>query len=70
MSKTKDVDLNEILHNTEIDLIFTALRNSGKNVAAAARSLNINRTTLIEKCRKYKIMCSKCNYVFCVCEED
>lgn len=47
------MDLNEILLATELALIKRALSESQGVVAHAARKLNIQRTTLVEKMRKY-----------------
>lgn len=47
------MDLNEILLATELALIKRALSESDGVVAHAARKLNIQRTTLVEKMRKY-----------------
>jgi sigma-54 specific flagellar transcriptional regulator A len=47
------MDLNEILLSTEVALIKRALHESDGVVAQAARKLNIQRTTLVEKMRKY-----------------
>ena len=49
------MDLNQILLSTEVALIKRALHESNGVVAQAARKLNIQRTTLIEKMRKYGI---------------
>ena len=56
-----DPDLNEGIHlkdhlaQIEVDLIERALKCDGGNVTLAARRLNLRRTTLIEKIRKYRI---------------
>jgi sigma-54 specific flagellar transcriptional regulator A len=47
------VDLRSILADIELRYIEDALRLAGGNVAEAARSLSLQRTTLIEKMRKY-----------------
>ncbi len=47
------LDLKEYLANLEKDLIEQALNDSGGIVARAADRLNIRRTTLVEKMRKY-----------------
>ena len=49
------VDLKEYLANLEKDLIGQALDDSGGVVARAADRLNIRRTTLVEKMRKYNL---------------
>ncbi len=51
----KGFDLKEHLAELEIRLIQQALDESGGIVAQAARRLNIRRTTLVEKLRKYGI---------------
>lgn len=50
----KPVNLKEILVATELYYIKSALRHS-ENVARAAALLGLNRTTLVEKMRRYKI---------------
>jgi sigma-54 dependent transcriptional regulator, flagellar regulatory protein len=47
------LDLKEYLANLEKNLIEQALNDSGGIVARAADRLNIRRTTLVEKMRKY-----------------
>lgn len=49
------MDLKEYLSNLEKDLIGQALDDSGGVVARAADRLNIRRTTLVEKMRKYSL---------------
>lgn len=49
------LDLKEYLANLERDLIEQALNDCGGVVARAADRLNIRRTTLAEKMRKYAI---------------
>jgi sigma-54 specific flagellar transcriptional regulator A len=49
------IDLKTHLSNIEIGLIRQALREADGTVAGAARLLNIRRTTLIEKLRKYRL---------------
>ncbi|MCB1649653.1 MAG: sigma-54-dependent Fis family transcriptional regulator [Pseudomonadales bacterium] len=49
------LDLKEYLANLERDLIEQALNDSGGVVARAADRLNIRRTTLVEKMRKYEM---------------
>ncbi len=49
------LDLKEYLANLEKDLIEQALNDSGGIVARAADRLNIRRTTLVEKMRKYEM---------------
>ena len=50
------MDLKEYLANLERSLIEQALEDSGGVVARAADRLNIRRTTLVEKMRKYDMM--------------
>jgi len=47
------IDLKEHLNNLEYNLIKQALEDSGGVVAHAAQRLNLRRTTLVEKLRKY-----------------
>ena len=49
------LDLKEYLANLEKDLIEQALDDSGGVVARAADRLQIRRTTLVEKMRKYQL---------------
>lgn len=49
----QSLDLKEHLVKTELNLISKALKQSDWIVARAATSLNMKRTTLIEKMRKY-----------------
>lgn len=49
------LDLKEYLANLEKDLIDKALQDCGGVVARAAERLNIRRTTLVEKMRKYEM---------------
>jgi len=49
------LDLKEYLTNLEKDLIAQALSDSGGVVARAAGRLQLRRTTLVEKMRKYKL---------------
>jgi sigma-54 specific flagellar transcriptional regulator A len=51
----KGLDLKEYLTNLERNLIEQALDDSGGVVARAADRLNIRRTTLVEKMRKYEM---------------
>ena len=50
-----DIDLKEHLAEIEKDLIFAALEHSDWVNAQAAKRLNLQRTTLVEKMRKYDI---------------
>ena len=47
------IDLKEHLNNLEYNLIKQALDDAGGVVAHAAQRLNLRRTTLVEKLRKY-----------------
>jgi len=49
------MDLKEYLNGMEIDLIQQALKECKGVVAHAAKLLNMRRTTLVEKLRKYEI---------------
>ena len=49
------LDLKEYLANLEKGLIAQALSDSGGVVARAANRLQLHRTTLVEKIRKYKL---------------
>lgn len=46
------LDFNQMVHDLEVRLISLALQKTGGNKKAAARLLNLNRTTLVEKIRK------------------
>lgn len=52
---TLPVDLRGLLADTEIEIIGAALRSSDYVVSAAARALNMSRSTLIERIRKHRI---------------
>ncbi len=49
---TEPVDFRQLVNQFETELIVTAMRKSGGNKMGAARLLNLNRTTLIEKIKK------------------
>ena len=49
------IDMKKYLTDIEISLIEQALSNSNNVVARAATMLNMRRTTLVEKMRKYEI---------------
>lgn len=49
------IDLKEYLNDLEIDLIKQALNECSGVVAHAAKRLNMRRTTLVEKLRKYDL---------------
>ena len=52
--------LNEFLQIVEIGIIREAIRKSKGNIAGAARSLGLQRTTLQEKIKKYRIKTKEC----------
>jgi sigma-54 specific flagellar transcriptional regulator A len=52
---TGGIDLKNHLSTIEIGLIRKALEEADGTVAGAARLLNIRRTTLVEKLRKYRL---------------
>ncbi len=52
---TTGIDLREYLGNIEKQLIRTALDQTDGTVAHAARLLKLQRTTLVEKLRKYEL---------------
>lgn len=47
--------LDRLCQEVEIALITIVLKRSGGNCTRAAKLLGINRTTLVEKRRKYKM---------------
>jgi sigma-54 specific flagellar transcriptional regulator A len=49
------IDMKKYLTDIEISLIEQALNNTNNVVARAATMLNMRRTTLVEKMRKYEI---------------
>lgn len=49
------VDFNELVSSYESQLIMLALEKTGWNKKAAAKILNLNRTTLVEKIKKKKL---------------
>ena len=49
------IDLRRHLSDVEYILIEGALKKNSGSVTAASKSLKINRTTLIEKMKKYSI---------------
>jgi sigma-54 specific flagellar transcriptional regulator A len=49
------IDLKDYLEKTEISLIRQALKEANSVVARAAKLLQMRRTTLVEKMRKYGI---------------
>lgn len=55
-STSKSFNLKETLASVEANVISSALIMNGRNVAKTARFLKTQRTTLIEKIRKYKII--------------
>ena len=52
---TQGIDLKEYLNVLEVDLIRQALNECSGVVAHAAKRLNMRRTTLVEKLRKYDL---------------
>lgn len=52
---TANISLKEFIEQIEIQIIEAALLKAENNVAKTARMLGLNRTTLIEKMRKYQI---------------
>jgi sigma-54 specific flagellar transcriptional regulator A len=55
LSKSGGIDLKDHMSAIEIGLIRRALEEADGTVAEAARLLNIRRTTLVEKLRKYRL---------------
>jgi len=55
LMKSGGIDLKDHLSAIEIGLIRKALEKADGTVAGAARLLNIRRTTLVEKLRKYRL---------------
>ena len=55
MLPSTGLDLREHLGNIEKQLISSALAQTDGTVAHAARLLNLRRTTLVEKLRKYDL---------------
>jgi len=53
------LDLKEHMYNIERALIQQALDRAGGTVAQAARLLNLRRTTLVEKLRKFDLAVSE-----------
>ena len=53
--KNGGIDLKDHLSAIEIGLIRKALEEADGTVAEAARLLNMRRTTLVEKLRKYRL---------------
>jgi sigma-54 specific flagellar transcriptional regulator A len=53
LTSTETLDLRTALENLERELIERALRQAGGNRTEAAALLGLNRTTLVEKLRKY-----------------
>ena len=50
-----DIDLRRHLQDVEIVLIEASLKKSGGMISSAADALKLNRTTLIEKMKKFVI---------------
>lgn len=55
MLPPEGLDLKEFLSELEINLIEQALQTTDYVVARAAETLNLRRTTLVEKMRKYDL---------------
>ena len=55
MLPTEGIDLKEFLAELEVNLIEQALQSTDYVVARAAEQLNLRRTTLVEKMRKYDL---------------
>ena len=53
--RSRRLDLREYLGNIEKQLIRSALDQTDGTVAHAARLLKLQRTTLVEKLRKYEL---------------
>ncbi len=51
--RSREVGLKKYIQSVEKREVFNALRATGNNKYQAAKILKINRTTLIEKVRKY-----------------
>jgi DNA-binding NtrC family response regulator len=49
------LDLNKVIGQFEKDLLQKAMQKSGKIKTRAAKLLNLNRTTFVEKLKRYKI---------------
>lgn len=47
------VNLNDLLHQAEKDLLKAALSLSGGCITHAANQLGLNRTTLVEKVKRF-----------------
>jgi len=50
------VDFNEVVSNFEKELLLKALKKTGGVKNSAARLLKLNRTTLVEKLRRFNIL--------------
>ena len=55
MLPPEGIDLKEFLAELEVNLIEQALQSTDYVVARAAEQLNLRRTTLVEKMRKYNL---------------
>ncbi len=55
MLPSEGIDLKEFLSELEVNLIEQALQSTDYVVARAAEQLNLRRTTLVEKMRKYDL---------------
>jgi sigma-54 specific flagellar transcriptional regulator A len=54
----ESIDLKSFLVDMEVQLIQRALEQTGGNVSQAAKLLKTNRTTLVEKIKKYELVAS------------
>ena len=54
-NRANSVDLRKLLRDIEIVMIEKALERNSSNTSEAAKDLHLQRTTLIEKIKKYSI---------------
>ena len=54
-SFAKPIDLREYLQNEERRVLIEALESTGGVVSAAARLVKLQRTTFVEKMKRYQI---------------
>lgn len=55
----ENIDLHGLIYKFEKELLHAVIARSGGNKTKAAQYLGLNRTTLIEKCRKYGLHLNK-----------
>lgn len=55
LHSTQSINLRETLHNIELKFITVALTQANGIVSHAAKNLGLQRTTLVEKMRKFNI---------------